>query len=218
MSSFDYNNKTYNVDADGFLVDFGTWDDNFAEGMAAETGIENGLTDIHRHIIRYIHDILKQTGICPVVYETCRANDISLDDFKKLFPTGYLRGACKLAGVTFREGYAGHSWLPDSAENIEPINLSKSYDVDVRGFLVDPDDWDEHFAIYKAFEMKMANGLSEKHWQIIEYLRSSFKTNKVVPTVFETCEANKVAIDELETLFPDGYHRGAVKVAGLRAR
>ena len=25
-------------------------------------------------------------------------------------------------------------------------------------------------------------------------------------------------IDELEKLFPDGYHRGAVKLAGLRLR
>ena len=34
----------------------------------------------------------------------------------------------------------------------------------------------------------------------------------------ETCEANDIDIDELEQLFPDGYHRGAVKIAGLRLR
>jgi tRNA 2-thiouridine synthesizing protein E len=36
--------------------------------------------------------------------------------------------------------------------------------------------------------------------------------------VTETCEANDLDIDELEQLFPDGYHRGAVKIAGLRLR
>jgi tRNA 2-thiouridine synthesizing protein E len=34
----------------------------------------------------------------------------------------------------------------------------------------------------------------------------------------ETCEANSIEIDEFATLFPDGYHRGAVKIAGLRLR
>jgi tRNA 2-thiouridine synthesizing protein E len=36
--------------------------------------------------------------------------------------------------------------------------------------------------------------------------------------VIETCEATDLDIAELERLFPDGYHRGAVKIAGLRLR
>jgi tRNA 2-thiouridine synthesizing protein E len=38
------------------------------------------------------------------------------------------------------------------------------------------------------------------------------------PSVTETCEVNDLDIEELEQLFPDGYHRGAVKIAGLRLR
>ena len=34
----------------------------------------------------------------------------------------------------------------------------------------------------------------------------------------ETCEANDIDLDELEQLFPDGYHRGVIKIAGLRLR
>lgn len=186
--------------------------------MAAEFGMAGGLTELHWRVIHYIHDSLKDSGICPIIYKTCRANNISLDDLKKLFPAGYLRGACKLAGVTYKEGYVGHSWLLSSADEIEPIQLNKAYNVDVRGFLINPGEWDEHFAMYKAFEMKMPSELSEKHWQIIDYLRNSFGRNGAVPTVYETCEANKVTIEELEKLFPDGYHRGAVKIAGLVAR
>jgi hypothetical protein len=38
----------------------------------------------------------------------------------------------------------------------------------------------------------------------------NFKKKNVVPTVYETCEANDLEIDDLERLFPQGYHRGAV--------
>jgi len=60
--------------------------------------------------------------------------------------------------------------------------------------------------------------LTEKHWQILELLRQRFATNNIVPTMYETCEANHIELEELQRLLPDGYHRGAVKLAGLRVR
>jgi tRNA 2-thiouridine synthesizing protein E len=51
-----------------------------------------------------------------------------------------------------------------------------------------------------------------------EFLRQRFATNNIVPTVYETCEANHIELEELQRLFPDGYHRGAVKLGGLRVR
>ena len=39
----------------------------------------------------------------------------------------------------------------------------------------------------------------------------------VVPTVYEACADNGLELEDLEQLFSDGYHRGAVKLAGLRA-
>jgi sulfur relay (sulfurtransferase) DsrC/TusE family protein len=38
----------------------------------------------------------------------------------------------------------------------------------------------------------------------------------VVPTVYETFVANSLELEDLERLFPDGYQRDAVKLAGLR--
>ena len=94
----------------------------------------------------------------------------------------------------------------------------KTYTVDVRGFLVNPEEWDEYYAVYKAYDMKINSEgkLTDKHWAIIDYLRKKYKKDKNVPTIYETCEANQIDIPELEKLFPDGYHRGAVKIAGLR--
>ena len=41
MDAFTYfhKDKTYEVDSKGFLLDFDSWDENFAEGMASEAKI-----------------------------------------------------------------------------------------------------------------------------------------------------------------------------------
>lgn len=218
MEQFTHKNRTYRIDFAGFLVNPSEWDENFAEGMAAQVKIPGGLTEKHWDVIRFIRTYHREFGRVPLIYETCRENKLRFNEFKKLFPAGYQRGACKLAGLTYREGFFFYSELPSPAEGISLSDSERTYTVDVRGFLVDPSTWDKQFAIFKAHEMKMARGLSEKHWQIIDYLRERYQKNKVVPTVYDTCDDNDLTIEELEELFPNGYHRGAVKLAGLRLR
>ncbi len=217
MKLFQYKDKEYEIDSGGFLLDFDQWDEDFAEGMSPNIQIDNGLTKAHWDVISFIRDTFKELGKCPLVYQTCRMNKLSLKHLRSLFPTGYLRGACKLAGITYKEGYLKYSWVMKKAEEASTFQ-DKTYTVDIRGFLVNPDEWDEQFAIYKAFEMKMPDEMTSKHWQIIHFLRENYKIENRVPTVYDTCEANDIEIEELEELFPDGYHRGVVKLAGLRVR
>ena len=218
MNAVTFEGKTYSVDKDGFLLNFDQWDESFAAGTAADLGNADGLTQAHWKVIYFIRRSFEELGKCPLVYQTCKMNGLKLRELRELFPTGYLRGACKIAGITYREGYLGYNCLPTDTIEAQPPEAEKVYRVDVRGFLVDPLDWDEQFAIHKACEMKVPEKLGPKHWQVIYYLRGSFKISRRVPTVYETCEANDIEIEELERLFPDGYHRGAVKIAGLRAR
>jgi tRNA 2-thiouridine synthesizing protein E len=221
MKTFSVKGKIFNVDAEGFLLDYEQWDENFAAAMAAEVKIPGGLTPEHWNVIRFIRNAFSQTGTCPLVYQTCKANGLRLRDLKRLFPTGYLRGACRLAGITYKErtvNYYGEKAPEFRAEIAGPTLGEKVYGVNIQGFLVDPSQWDENFAIHKAQEMKVGEGLTAGHWKIIHFLRDYFQKNSLVPTVYETCEANQIELDELERLFPDGYHRGAVKIAGLRAR
>jgi tRNA 2-thiouridine synthesizing protein E len=216
MNIFTFGNKSYQVGPEEFLSDFKEWDENFARGMAPKVGIISGLSEDHWKIINFIRDTFKQTGKCPLVYETCRINRLHLQELKKLFSAGYLRGACKLAGITYREGSLEQSWVEEFAERVTSgVQEEKTYVVNIRGFLMNPAEWDRKFALYKAHEMKMAK-LTQKHWQIINFLRERFEKNNIVPTIYETCEANGIDLEELEKLFPDGYHRGAVKIAGLR--
>jgi TusE/DsrC/DsvC family sulfur relay protein len=221
MRNFSFGGKVYRVDSEGFLLDYTQWDENFARGMADEIKIPQGLTQDHWKVIHFIRETFNQDRQCPLVYQTCKANGLHLKDLKRLFPTGYLRGACKLAGITYKErsiGYYGEEGAMIRAEGTRPESEEKVYRVDVRGFLVDPAEWDEDFAVHKALEMKMKEGLTEKHWKIVHFLRDYFTRNRSVPTVYETCEMNRMELDELEELFPNGYHRGAVKIAGLKAR
>jgi len=223
MATLDYKGKSYELDSNFFLKDFKVWDEDFAKGMAKRLLMREDLTKEQWDVINFIRNTYKSTGRCPNIYETCRMCGLRLEEVRMHFPTGYLRGACRLAGITFKEGYVGQThtdWPPyTTTEDINVTSADKTYLMDVRGFLVNPDDWDEYYAIYRAFDMKIPGGkLTDKHWQIIKFLRESYEKNKEVPTVYETCEQNKMDLGELERLFPDGYHRGAVKIAGLRVR
>jgi tRNA 2-thiouridine synthesizing protein E len=218
METFVFKGKNYQVDSEGFLADFRQWDPDYAEGMALKVQTPGGLKEEHWGVINFIRGFFEQSGKCPLVYQTCRMNNLNLRELKRLFPAGYLRGACKLSGITYRECYVKYSWVEADTKKTEAPGEEKFYEIDALGFLVDPRTWDEQFAIYKAEEMKMPEKLSERHWQVIRFLRARYKKDGVVPAIYETCEANNMDIDELEKLFPDGYHRGAVKIAGLRVR
>jgi len=218
MSTITFGNKTYQVDTEEYLSDFNDWDEDFARGVAPKLEITSGLSEDHWKIINFIRDFYKRTGNCPLVYETCRMNRLNLQELQKLFPTGYLRGACKIAGITYKEGYLDQAELQELAERATiGEEDKKTYEIDVQGYLVNPQAWDKKFARYKAREMKMPK-LTDKHWQVINFLRESFEKNHLVPTVYETCEATGIGLEEFQLLFPDGYHRGAVKVSGLRVR
>jgi TusE/DsrC/DsvC family sulfur relay protein len=213
-----FNGKDYSVDSEGFLLDHTQWDEDFAKGMARSVKIPGGLTGSHWSVIYCIRKSFEDHDKCPLVSETCRLNRLHLRDLRDLFPTGYLRGACKLAGCTYKEAYVKYSWVMPSGEPIVLPSPENTYQVDVRGFLVDPKQWDEQFAVHRAHELKMPELLKDDHWKIIYFLRAFYKKNKVVPTIYQTCEDNDIEIGDLERMFPDGYHRGAVKIAGLRVR
>jgi tRNA 2-thiouridine synthesizing protein E len=219
MRIFKHKGKTYDLDSEGFLLSPEKWEQGLAEGLAPEMGITAGLTKEHWDVIHFIRDCFSKTGKCPTLFETCRVNNLRRNELKRLFPTGYMRGACKLSGVSYKEAYLGADYMAHSAVDLHAVTQRQEYRVDVRGFLVDPDEWDEHYAAHLAHEMKIPGGvLSQQHWQIIRYLRTGYYKSGKIPTAVETCDANDIDIDDLERLFPDGYHRGAVKIAGLRLR
>jgi len=199
--------KTFLLDDLGCLRSFQDWAPEFAEGMAEEVGITPPLTDAHMKIIRYLREAVAKTGRTPIVHRACKDNGLKLWEMEKLFPAGYHRGACRIAGLNYHDLYATR---PDT--KAEPTTV-KIYRIDGCGFLIDPAEWDVAFASMRAEEMGTI--LTEKHWEIIRFLRAARQKTGSVPTVFETCRTCHVEVDDLEQLFPRGYQRGAVKIAGL---
>ncbi len=66
--------------------------------------------------------------------------------------------------------------------------------------------------------MKNPRGLTDKRWRIINFLRDCYKRNKIIPTVYGMYGTDNIELEELEQLFPDGYYRGEIEIAGLRVR
>lgn len=217
MSEFTYMGNSYQLDAQGCLLDPEAWDENFAEGMARECEVPV-LSSEHWDVIRFIRNVYVKTHVCPTVFATCKAVGLLLQDGKRLFPTGYHGGACRISGVHYRVSqmpYGAH--IKQSVADMRALSADKVYSTDARGFLVNPDNWDENFAAHRALEMKIPLGkLTDEHWRIIYYLRDVYQVEHRIPNIYETCENCNLDLDSFEALFPDGYHRGALKIAGLR--
>lgn len=217
MTSFQYKDVQYELDEQGCLLDPAVWTRDFAEGMARECEIPV-LSGEHWDVIQYVREAYEKTGVCPTIFAACKSTGLTPQEMQKLFPSGYHRGLCRVAGIHYRVShmpYGAH--LRESMADMRALSADKAYATDVRGFLVDPTTWDENFAIHRAMEMTIPDGrITEEHWRIIYYLRDAFLVEHRIPNIYETCESCDIDLDTLEALFPTGYHRGALKLAGLR--
>ena len=231
MHKFNVRGQEYALDGAGFLQNREQWDEAFADALAPHLGIPGGLAEEHWRVVRTIRDWFLESSRCPVLFETCRQTDLGLRRMSALFPTGYLRGACKLAGLTHFDVYlcdhrpASGPRPPTSGQAAPPsldaeteVTLEKVYPTDVLGFLVAAEDWDELWAALRAREIGVPGGLSKRHWAVLRWMRGHHAEHGVVPTVYQTSEAMKVDLEEFERLFPQGYGRVAVKLAGLNVR
>jgi len=203
--------KTYTLDRYGFLDDPEQWDEDFAEGMARLQGIYDGLTQEHWDFISYIRNQFLTEKDLPLLVVACADNHLRLGKLKSLFPTGYFRGACRIAGLSFKflcDVNIWHSY--ETAPRLKP-----EYELTPQGFLADFHRWNERFAELIAEEWQLPGGLTEKHWEMIRYLRNYYQAVGNIPTVHEVCEAHGLDLGDLEKLSPGGYRRGACRIAGL---
>ncbi len=205
------NEKIYSLDEHGFLYPPEQWDEAFAEGMARRLGIYDGLTPEHWTFIHYLRKKFLEEKTVPLVVHACADNSLRLSRLAFLFPTGYHRGACKIAGLNFQFMFDVNPWI-----TYESLSVLKShYKLTPMGFLESFDTWEDRFAQIVASEWNLPEGLTVKHWQIIHYLRDFYERTHTVPTVFATCNANDIELSEFRDLFPGGYRRGACRMAGL---
>ena len=92
-------------DIEGYVVDPEDWDQDLARALAAEEGLE--LTEDYWHIINFMRNYWSQNKVAPDVRHVV-AHLVNEQDYEKkqakqhlfnLFPYGYVKQACKIAGM-----------------------------------------------------------------------------------------------------------------------
>jgi tRNA 2-thiouridine synthesizing protein E len=211
MSTVRLKGSDFELDDHGFLDPPEQWNEGFAEGMASMVGIRSGLTERHWEFINYLRHKFLDEDTVPVLVTACADNHMRLSELRSLFPTGYHRGACKIAGINYRFMYETNYWLTyETAPPAKP-----RYDLDQLGFLEDFQQWDEEFVELAMAQREPPVTPTPRHLQVVGYLRDYYTVNRMLPTVFETCSATDLSLDDLRELFPSGYRRGACRIAGL---
>ncbi len=97
-----------------------------------------------------------------------------------------------------------------SVERIGGVSL----ELNDEGFLVDPSRWNEGVAIELA-RREGIDSLSERHWEVIRFMRSEYETKGSGPSVRLLGKTSGVSIKELYQLFPKGPAKLAAKIAGI---
>lgn len=83
------------------------------------------------------------------------------------------------------------------------------------GFLVSPEVWDREVAAVLALEQEGIGELGERHWAVVDYIRSYWLEHGMAPMVRALCQHTGLRLREIYELFPSGPAKGACKIAGL---
>ena len=86
--------------------------------------------------------------------------------------------------------------------------------VNDEGFFTDPAQWQEEMAPQIAAAEGITE-LTERHWQVIKFMRHEYDTKGSGPTVRVLGKTSGVTVRELYQLFPHGPAKEAAKIAGI---
>ena len=94
--------STFETDEEGYLVNPETWTEEIAEQFAEQENIQ--LTDDHWEAIRFMRDYFADHQVAPDVRHVMkhlakRPGNESRNRIFELFPYGYVKQACKIAGM-----------------------------------------------------------------------------------------------------------------------
>lgn len=105
-----------------------------------------------------------------------------------------------------------------------PVELrllsGERFTVDGHGYLQDPEAWTEGFADYMARQEGLE--LSARHWELIRWIRAEEADHRIMPDArfamkfLGGASGKEAGRAELFRLFPYGYVKQAIKIAGMR--
>jgi len=96
------------TDDEGYLIDPSAWSEELAEVLADKENIE--LTDAHWEAIRFMRDFYQEHQVIPDVRFVTRHLAAKLGGSRnlifELFPYGYVKQACRIAGMRRPRGWS----------------------------------------------------------------------------------------------------------------
>jgi len=98
MAMVEYEGKQFDVDEDGFLLNFEQWAPEWVDYVKESEGISE-MSDEHNKVIDFLQDYYKKNGIAPMVRILSKVTGFKLKHIYELFPSGPGKGACKMAGL-----------------------------------------------------------------------------------------------------------------------
>ena len=91
----------------------------------------------------------------------------------------------------------------------------KTVEINDEGFLVDANEWTEDMATEIAEQRGVATPLTDRHWVVINYMRSEYFEKGTGATVRKLSKGAGVPTKELLQLFPKGPAKISAMVAGI---
>ncbi len=89
---------------------------------------------------------------------------------------------------------------------------------DQEGYVVDPADWSEAWALEQARAQGLE--LTEDHWEALQFMRGFLEQHRVAPNsrfvIRHLTQTRGAPRNRLFELFPYGYVGQACKLAGMR--
>ena len=92
--------------------------------------------------------------------------------------------------------------------------VSTAIELNEEGFFVHPEQWTEALVPDLAAREGITT-LSDRHWQVIRFMRQEFLEKGTGPTVRVLGKTSGVSIKELYELFPKGPAKVAARIAGI---
>lgn len=83
------------------------------------------------------------------------------------------------------------------------------------GFFVDPEKWTTDMVPELAEEWGVPGPLTERHWEVLNFMRQEYFEKGTGPTVRKLGKASGVGVKELYQLFPKAPAKLAARVAGI---
>ncbi len=95
--------KDLEVDAEGFLKHAEQWNEEVAEAIARQAGIDP-LTEKHWQVVKFMRDRFLTTGSAPSIRTLGKESGVPIKELYQLFPKGPARLAAKIGGIPKPKG------------------------------------------------------------------------------------------------------------------